>query len=136
MNIALRSMTVAGAAALAVTLASCSFRSDGLTGAEVAGKVTLDGKPFAGGTVVFAGPTDAATAEILPDGSYRASNVPLGPVRVVIVTSGPSSTKSQSGRGPAVQPAAPARYRDAKTSGLSLTVAEGDQVFDVPMKTR
>jgi hypothetical protein len=97
--------------------------------------VTLDGKPFAAGTVVFAGPANSTAAAIEPDGSYQASNVPLGPVRVLVAgapQAGPTPTPAAQHKlaGP------PARYRSLTTSGLELTVTKGETVFDIPMTAR
>jgi hypothetical protein len=119
-------------AALALTLTSCSDR-DRLSGAEAAGKVTLDGRPFSAGTVVFVGSTGSTVAEIRSDGSYRATNVPLGPVRVLLGTSGPAGPGGP-GRNPL--PQAPPRYRSANSSGLTLTVSEGNNPYDIAMTTR
>jgi hypothetical protein len=134
MPFALRPLAVAVAVA-AVSLASCSSRYDGLTGGEATGKVTLDGRPVTAGTVVFIGASESTAAEIRSDGSYHAQNVPLGPVRVSIVTTGPS-VAAKGGQGPPPQTPPPPRYCNAATSGLELTVSTGSHTFDIPMTTR
>jgi hypothetical protein len=133
MTHAIRLLAVVVAAA-AVSLTSCSARNAGLSGAEATGTVTLDGQPFPAGTVVFIGPSESTTAEIRSDGSYHARNVPLGAVRVVIATTGPSA--AQGGQGPAPQTPPPPRYCSATTSGLELTVSTGSNSFDIPMTTQ
>jgi len=135
MTFALRPLAAAGVAALALSLASCASWNDGQTGAEASGRVTLDGKPFTAGTVVFVGPAGSTAAEVKPDGSYRAGNVPLGTVRVTIVTTGPSAAP-KGGYGPAPQVPPPPRYRSADTSGLKLDVSTGDNSFDIAMTSR
>jgi hypothetical protein len=135
MTLVLRPLAAVGVAALALSMASCSSRTDGRTGAEATGRVTLDGRPFAAGAVVFVGPSGSTAAEIKPDGSYRADNVPLGVVRVAIVNTGPTSTP-RGGYGPAPQIPTPPRYRSADTSGLKLDVSTGGNPFDVAMTSR
>jgi hypothetical protein len=127
-------------AALALVTTSCANR-DQLSGAEAAGWVTLDGRPFTAGTVVFVGSGGSTVAEIQSDGSYRATNVPLGQVRVLLAPSGPSGTVRASG-GTKTQPVqtqpaptqpAPTRYRSADTSGLTLNVSSGANPYDITM---
>jgi hypothetical protein len=129
MTARIRAAALAGIA-LSVALTACSR---GGSVAEVYGTVTLNGQPVSAGTVVFTGPTDSATAVIEPDGSYRARNVPRGPVRVLV--SEPPLAVGPGGA-PVPQPALPAQYRDANTSGLELTVAGGRNPFDIAMTTR
>jgi hypothetical protein len=131
---AFRPILATGFAALALAASSCSDR-DRLSGAEAAGRVTLDGRPFTAGTVVFLSPSGSTVAEIQSDGSYRATNVPLGPVRVLLAPGGPSAA-APDGRGPAPQQAPPPRYRSADTSGLTLTVSGGDNPYDIAMTAR
>jgi hypothetical protein len=125
-----RPVIATGFAALALAVSSCSDR-DRLSGAETAGRVTLDGRPFTAGTVVFVGPTGSTVAEIQSDGSYRATNVPLGQVRVLLAPSGPAGA-ARDGR----SPAPPSRYRSADTSGLTLTVSPGDNPYDIVLTAR
>jgi hypothetical protein len=130
---AIRLIVATGFAALALATASCMKR-DRLSGAEAAGRVTLDGRPLTSGIVVFVGSAGSTVAEIQSDGSYRATNVPLGPVRVLLAPSGPSGTP-RAGSGPKPQPA-PSRYHSADTSGLTLTVSSGDNPYDIVMTAR
>ena len=130
---ALRRLLAGSLAAIALVLASCSHR-DRLSGAEAAGKVTLDGRPVTTGTVVFVGSAGSTVAEIQSDGSYRATNVPVGPVRVLLASSG-SPGPARPGQAPVPQ-APPPRYRSADTSGLSLTVSEGNNPYDIAMTVR
>jgi hypothetical protein len=125
---AFRPIIAIGFAALALVATSCASR-DKLSGAEAAGQVTLDGRPFTAGNVVFVGSAGSTVAEIQSDGSYRATNVPLGPVRVLLAASAPSGT-ARAGNGP--KPA-PSRYRSADTSGLTLTVSSGANPYDIAM---
>jgi hypothetical protein len=127
-----RLVIATGFAALALAATSCSNR-DQLSGAEAAGRVTLDGQPFTAGSVVFVGSAGSTVAEIQSDGSYHATNVPLGAVRVLLAPSGPSGARA--GRGAAPRPAPP-RYQSANTSGLTLTVSSGDNPYDIVLSAR
>jgi hypothetical protein len=105
----------------------------------MAGKVTLDGKPFTNGAVMLIGTNGSTGAEIQSDGSYRATNVPLGRVRVQIVPTGsaPQAATGSASRGqPPQPPQTPTRYRSVDTSGLELYVLEGSNPYDVAMTTR
>jgi hypothetical protein len=134
---AFRPITATGLVALALAATSCAKR-DQLSGAEATGMVTLDGRPFTAGNVVFVGSAGSTIAEIQSDGTYRATNVPLGQVRVLLAPSAPASVPSgnaRAGSSPKPQPA-PNRYRSAVTSGLSLTVSSGDNPYDIAMTAR
>jgi hypothetical protein len=104
---------------------------------RVGGQVSLDGKPCGGMMVVFACPEQRAfiTAEVGNDGRYAVQmaeghGLPLGTYEVTIRAAPPKSWD----RPPAMIPI-PNRYRDPKTSGLSFTVVEGENQFDIPMTT-
>jgi hypothetical protein len=89
--------------------------------AEAGGMVTLDGKPLPVGSITFISTDDPrfrVTAMIQSDGRFKVADAPLGRVKVVIET--------ESARGnPGFVPV-PAKYADAKTSGLTATVVKAD----------
>jgi hypothetical protein len=108
------------------------------------GTVTLDGKPLPGGTITFRSVKDTmfrATVVIQPDGTFLVADAPEGPVTVAIETEsvlalapplGPNDPK------PKAYVPIPAKYADEKTSGLSATVARGEDApplsFDLKSK--
>jgi hypothetical protein len=124
----------------------------------VTGKVTYKGEPVTGGVIRLyssdAGPAEkgdnAFPIQIKPDGTYAASNVPTGPMKVAIETDSvkrnsgpardpstglPAGVKPPPGYEPPKQPAAaadrgaqpkyvqiPAKYAQPATSGLTWDV--------------
>ncbi len=112
---------------------------------KVSGKVTFQGEPVSEGLVIFSN-TDKGvymTAKLGPDGSYavkmaEGSGLPLGTYQVSItpplveVPLGPMLTPPK----PRAFPNIPPKYRRNETSGLTLTVEQGDNTFDVDMEKR
>ncbi|MEA1950516.1 MAG: hypothetical protein U9N87_03980 [Planctomycetota bacterium] len=105
---------------------------------SVSGCVSLDGKPCGGLIVVFACEEQRAfiTANVGEDGSYTVQmaeghGLPLGTYDVSIRPAPPTNWDR-----PPITTQIPPRYRDAKSSGLKLTVVEGENQFDIPMTTR
>jgi hemoglobin len=85
-------------------------------GGTVKGKVTAGGKPLAKGTVSLTDKDGKAySTAIAADGTFALEGVPAGAYKVA-VTGGP------------------AKFADPATSGLTLTVAKGQQNFDVELK--
>lgn len=117
-------------------VAGCGERSSTVTG-----RVTLDGRPLAGGTDVRAmiqfapekgGPTAVGTLD--GNGEYQLSSgsnqgLPPGSYYVTVSASqllrGPNPGDPASGR-----PITPRRYANAKESGLSADVKPGSNTFD------
>jgi hypothetical protein len=109
--------------------------------------VKYQGVVVPSGKVMFYGPGDQfATAAINENGTYEATDVPTGLVRITVVT-GPGSAamekaaklmKNRFGKGnpyPTSVPsvAIPAKYADPSKSGLQLTVTGGAQKYDINM---
>jgi hypothetical protein len=135
----------AALAAALVFIAGC-----GSTHATVEGVVTLDGVAVPEGQVSFlAADGMVVTANINPDGTYRAEQVPVGPMKVT-VTNAPIATAADGeviknqGKGggapapPKEKPAGPkvvfpSRYASPETSGLSCEVKGAATKFDVPL---
>lgn len=131
---------VAGAVAVAVHGGCSSSAPPGPS--AVRGKVTFQGRPLAGGLVVFTpdrqrGATGApARGEIGPDGTFRLTHdggdrIPPGWYRVAIAGA-PSESVSEPGR-----PAFPPQLRRPDTSGLVREVQPGREhtfefVVEVP----
>jgi hypothetical protein len=111
----------------------------------VTGTVKYKGEPVPSGQVLFYGAGDqSAIATINADGSYTATNVPLGPVKVALAM--PPSTegmekaakvmKKRFGKGNAYPEGVktvslPKKYADPAHSGLGLTVNAGAQPFNI-----
>jgi hemoglobin len=99
-------------------------KEDKKEGSEtVEGKVTFSGKAMDGGTVTFTGAKGGtATGTIGKDGSYKVEKLEPGEY-TVSVSDQPGGTVK-----------VPAKYGDAKTSGLSYEVKKGKQSFDIELK--
>ncbi len=133
-------------------LAGCSDDPYGPTG-KVTGKLTLDGKPLAAGHAVSFmqmeqgflayGITDAeGNFEVK---SWNAGAMPVGKYHVMIAPPGGDADTSSlsaeerfeqgqaSGR---EKPTFPGRYRETTTSGLQYDIAEGENHFDIDLKSK
>ena len=125
--------------------------SSGLT--EVTGKVTYNGQPVEGATVVFVGDstTRPATAITKSDGSYRlmtldATGAMPGKYTVTVTkTSAPAepseppsmeeAAKNANRPPPPVKQLLPVKYGDATQSPLQFEVTKGGSlVFDITVK--
>jgi hypothetical protein len=125
----------------------CSGRGD------VAGKVSLDGKPLPAGTIIFQSGKRAVSADI-KDGEYTATGVPAGDVKVAVETGSIKAKAEMLGAGvkmtgkeagPQAQKAKellakylhiPERYADPNKSGLTAKVNSGSNQknFDLTSK--
>lgn len=109
---------------------------------RVFGHVTCDSKPITSGILVFSNPDAGVhmTAELKPDGTYELQTangfgLPLGTYQVAInppVGPPPEAGAAATAAPPA--PKIPRKYLDFATSGLTLTVGEGENPFDIDMK--
>jgi hypothetical protein len=107
---------------LAFVLAGCSRR---FPMAEVSGKVTLDGKPLSGATVMFVPEKGFAAAGTLQkDGTFRlisgrpGSGAVIGTHKVAVVPEDPIDERF------------PKKFRDPQTSGFSADVKAGKNSFE------
>jgi hypothetical protein len=110
---------------------------------RVSGKVTFQGQPVPEGIVLFRNKEKAVymTANLKPDGTYevrRAEGKGLPPGGYEVMIQPPMEDAPM---GPALEPPKlkpypniPAKYRSYESSGLTLTVKEGDNVLDVEMR--
>ena len=109
----------------------------------VSGTVTFQGTPVREGLIVFTNETRGITitARLGEDGSYQAETaggkgLPVGDYQVTIVPPIPKTTTSW----PATPPKPPSydnipsRYRDPRTSGLTVEVTTAGTAFPVDMK--
>jgi hemoglobin len=92
---------------------------------EVAGTVTLDGKPLAGATVAFhPDKGDPITAKTQEDGTYKVGAVKAGRYRVTV-------SKEVGGK-----QLIPARYSDPAKSTLEAEVKKGKQPLNFELKSK
>lgn len=133
-------------ALLALLLTALSGCHDSL--GKLHGKVTFKDEAVPSGTVAFYGPGDqVANAALLPDGTYEATGVPLGEVKVAVTTPPPPDPKAGERlknnpmikeRGITIKQekvvSVPRKYNLPGTSGISLTVTQGSKQFDIPLK--
>jgi hypothetical protein len=127
---------------LLLTAVGCGSQSGG----TVTGKVTYRGEVVPAGIVFFFGSGEqAVSAQIAADGSYEASGVPLGDVKIAVNGPPPRPSKEQAANNPMLRKrgyvppdeksvSIPAKYSRPNTSGLYLTVTEGAQTFNVELK--
>jgi len=124
-----------------LSLTGCGRQGDVL--GKIHGKVTFQGKALCEGQIKFKNPQKGIymTANLGPDGSYavemaQGSGLPLG---TYLVSIGPPHYLIPPGRGvdppptPKTFPNIPKKYRRGETSGLTVTVKEGDNRFDVDL---
>jgi hypothetical protein len=99
--------------------------------------VSIDGQPCGGVIVVFSCAEQRAfiTAAVGDDGRYAVQmaeghGLPLGTYEVTVRPAPPTNWDRPQRATPV-----PPRYRDAKSSGLTLTVKEGENTYDIAMTT-
>jgi hypothetical protein len=133
---------------VALAFAGCSSKA-GPSG-TVTGKVTYKGEPVPAGEVVFnliGNDVGGAIAQINSDGTYKATGVPIGSVVVTVSTPSAPPTQEQAAKNPLMQKkrfvpkgenkktvSIPPKYSRPTSSGLSLTVREGTQPYDIDLK--
>jgi hypothetical protein len=141
------------------TLTGCSSGTG-----EVKGRVTFRGKPVVSGSVVLLGADNKVVSVPLDaEGRYAVNGVPLGTVQVAVVSPNPaprrrlprrlldrvekqsklSEEKNNSKDSPtSAAPKAesskwfplPQQYELADTSGITTTVYNGENTFDIDLK--
>jgi hypothetical protein len=133
---------------LLFVLAISGCGKSGAPTATVSGTVTYRGAPVTAGTVSFFGPDNrVATTSINPDGTYTATNVPVGEVTVAVNTPRPvtelkkaaKQNKKRFGVGVPYPETVdrisiPVDYSNPAKSGLGLTVVKGSQPYDIVLK--
>lgn len=103
----------------------------------VQGRVTYEGSPVTEGVVSVYSPEMGigADAKIGADGAYATSE-PLRTGKYTVAVLPPPEPPPQDAVPKAstkAYPNIPLKYRDPKKSGLSVTIAEGKNQFDIPM---
>lgn len=115
--------------------------------ATVSGTISYKGEKLGNGSVKFIGADkQAVVGSIRPDGTYSASAVPLGPVKIAVettptrkATSGPTIGVKSPDMGAEFKGEAgkyvriPDKYKDAEKSGLTYEVKPGSQTHDIDL---
>ena len=103
---------------------------------KLAGKVTLQGKPLASGTVTLVN-TDSgigASSQLDASGGYRIDSVRTGEYQVAIQPP-PAPSPEAMAEGAKMEPSAiPDKYQDPQASGLKVTVGKGDNTSDFDLQ--
>jgi len=137
-----------------LTLSSCASAKRG----DIHGKVSYGGRPIIYGSVVLIGSDDMpVTGRINSDGTYAVAGVPAGAVRVAVVSPDPATPQRLDRQLPGVRApkatplplipppvvpevdrrkwfALPKQYEMIDTSGITTTIHEGDNTFDIELK--
>jgi hypothetical protein len=122
--------------------------------ATVEGKVTVDGQLVSAGRVIFRSADGKSTvlANIAPDGSYRALDVPQDDMKVTVAGlskferirlqrggkgKGKSSSASETlAKEIESSPKIPEKYLDPDASGLGLTVKSGTNTYNIEISSK
>ena len=135
-----------GQGGLLVLFLSANLGCGGAPTGTVTGTVTYQGAKVPSAKVTFFGPNnELVSASTDSEGRYNASDVPLGEVRVAVITSRPRPSAEQVARNPLLKQkgyvpsgektvTVPLRYSDPAKSNLSLTVNRGSQPFDIDLR--
>ncbi len=133
-----------GLAILTLSLAGCG----GNPTTTVTGKVTLDGKMLAAGTVTFVNEQQKSVQSsiISKDGSYSV-NIAAGACKITVAVPPTGDMPEGMKMDPSKMGAAgkvatqgvevldvPAKYKNVKTTPLTLTVEAGQKTHDIEMK--
>ena len=110
---------------------------------EVYGKVTTPaGKPVTAGIVKFFPESggEPVLTSLLPDGTYRATGIPLGRAKVAIETlqfkqqtQPPPAIAKQLGGPRTTYVPIPAKYEKYETSGLTFDVEKGAKEWNIEL---
>ena len=126
-------------ALLGLVVAGCKPKAER---GRIFGKVAFQGQPVAEGLILFSDSSQGVnmTADLKPNGTYEITTaegvgLPLGTYKVSVCpplvnpTMGPAAPPK-----PKEYPNIPKKYRRFETSGLTLTIQQGKNPFDIDMK--
>jgi hypothetical protein len=157
MRSGIRFLVLAGFLTSLTVLAGCS------SSGTISGKVSYQGRPLTGGTVLFTSTEGRGTktAQIGADGSYSIEKMPAGPAKIAVETKSTQPPPGKFGSGPpanmqppkgvelpagaqssvygtaAKKPPAeviPAQYGDPDKSDLTYKVTGGPQTHNIELK--
>jgi hypothetical protein len=125
---------------LLVVAAGCSSKKK----TTIRGKVTYKGEPVSVGAIYFHGESDqVGMGNISKDGSFTATDVPVGEVRVSLQVRDPGAYAQQMagsgadpkpGAAPAGVTSLPAKYSDPKTSGVTFRIDATTKEIEVKLE--
>ncbi len=119
------------------TLPGCGETSTMPKTVEVAGTVTVNGKPLTEGMINFSSSStgDAANAKIGPDGRFLFGNGVLpGTYRVTITPQGSDTPPAPGVTPPSLNLEIPSKYTDVTSTDLKAVVAPGSDDFTFDLK--
>ncbi len=123
--------------ALILTIGLSGCGGEGPTG-DVQGRLTLQGKPFTEGSVVFfrAVGVPAGVGELGPSGEFSLDEpIPVGEYQVAIQAPEDELPAGAENPNPGVTPVSvPLKYMSETTSGFIARVKEGDNKFTFDMQ--
>lgn len=120
------------------SLGGCNETATG----DLSGRIILQGKPLPWGNICFLCNNGQVKSSTIEDGSYRIVGLSTGPARITIFANPASTTPvppdqrtkhtSHSQTNKSFIPV-PARYKNAKSSGLVCNVVSGPQTYDIEL---
>jgi hypothetical protein len=151
MAVVRRARGLARLTALLLLASSAGALGCGRKAGTVSGKVIYQNESVTSGEVVFLSQDGkaGARAPVQPDGSYKATNVPVGTVKVGLhnpvpmyyqqVQNWPKGVPESAEMQEAAKRAArykptPPKYQDLNQSGLTTEVKPGENTYDLELK--
>lgn len=108
---------------------------------RIGGTVTFQGRPVCNGVVLFSCIDKGVnmTAQLQADGTYeiimaKGAGLPLGDYKVCVSPPPEFHPIGQAAPPPKQYPDIPLKYRNYGTSGLTVTIADGENTFDIDMR--
>jgi len=134
-------MAVAGVIFAAVSCGKRIERLD-LSNATLEGTVTYQGKPVPFALIIVAGNQQSATANADANGKFKVEHVPLGQVQIGVNTDAAQGIAmsammaAQRGGGTPPPPLVqiPKKYFEPSTSGITTTIQDGANTFDIKIE--
>jgi hypothetical protein len=118
-------------AAVALLAAGCGSKPVG----SVSGTVTYKGAPVKSGSVNFVSATGAADqAKLSESGAYTIPSLEAGEYKVYILPPTPEPQPPGTKLAPPPKFEVPAKYQDAKSSGITKTVTGGKNDIPIDLK--
>jgi hypothetical protein len=100
------------------------------------GTVSLDDAPLSSGVVQFHGPAERlVTAVIQSDGTFTATDLPRGEVKVAVVEDIMALPKGKGDKAGAKRAQVPAKYKSAPASGLSYIITPSTRNLEIKLRT-
>lgn len=126
-----------GLSIVSLAMVSGCFGEDGPPVSTIRGQVTLDGEPVTVGIVQFVNEDlgVGANSKLDDQGRYFIDTPFLSGVYQVAILPPPPPDPILGGDPPKGPFVVPKKYTSYETSGFTAELAEGDNTFDLPLKT-